>query len=102
MTPAVLNIWQSFTGHVAEAVDNVAASVSAQGDKVRDAAADVVAKVGLGIGAGAVDAAANIGSTGNKYQVIQKVGKDWRTWAILGLAILVVFFFIVRKHKRGK
>lgn len=98
MNPTILNIWQTFTEKVSGAVNNVAASVTTQTDSVRDAAADAIAQAGAG---SSIALAAKVGSQGNVYTKIQAVGADWRTWAILGVAILVVFFFIVRSHKRG-
>lgn len=96
MNPSLLNILDAFKAKVSEAASNVAASVASNVNGVRDAAADAIAEAGTG---SSVALAAKVGSQGNIYTKIQAIGADWRTWALLGVSILVVFYFIVRRKK---
>lgn len=96
MNPSLLNILDAFKAKVSEAVSNVTASVASNVNGVRDAAADAIAEAGTG---SSVALAAKVGSQGNIYTKIQAIGADWRTWALLGVSILVVFYFIVRRKK---
>lgn len=91
-----MNIWDTFKSKVAESVNHVADSVSLEVSRTRNNAADVVAQVGAGA---SITAAASVGASGNAYQKIQTVGADYRTWIALGVLILVVFYFILRRKK---
>ena len=94
-----MNIWGTFTDRLTSAAHNLAADVGVETNDARNAAADLVAQAGAGA---SITAAAAVGAHDNVYTKIQQVGADWRSWLALFVAVLIVFYAILRSQRKGK